>query len=68
VNVFMKNDSPPSDRRRPFIRPPWVLVTMSIVGDMAIIAPPSALTDSPGSRCRVAIAYAGLKLISVLMQ
>jgi hypothetical protein len=56
VNVFMKNDSPPSDRRRPFIRPPWVLVTMSIVGDMAIIAPPSALTDSPGSRCRVAIA------------
>jgi hypothetical protein len=26
------------------------------------------LTDSPGSRCRVAIAYAGLKLISVLMQ
>ena len=48
VNVFMKNDSPPStDRRRPFSTPPFVLVWISTAGDMAIIAPASALTDSP---------------------
>jgi hypothetical protein len=33
VKVFMKNDSPPSERRSPFIPLPLVLVAMSIVGD-----------------------------------
>src|SRR5262245_42951819 len=69
VNVFMKNDSPPStDRLRPLSMPPLVLVAMSTFGDIAIMAPASADTDSPGSRCTVAIANAGPKLISVLMR
>jgi len=48
VNVFMKKDSPPSTLRfRPFITPPWAPVSIATVEDMASIAPPSALTDSP---------------------
>lgn len=51
LNVLTKNDSPPrTDRRRPFMIPPWVLVAISTPGDIAIIAPASARTDSPGSK------------------
>src|SRR3954470_16435112 len=50
VNVFMKNDSPPStDRRRPLSTPPLVLVWISTVGVIAIMTPASACTFSPGS-------------------
>ena len=63
----MKNDSPPStDRRSPFMMPPCVLVAISTFDDIAIIAPASALADSPWSRWTVAMANDGLKLISVL--
>ena len=61
VKVFMKNDSPPStDRRRPLSTPPFVLVSISTDGVIAIIAPASAFTDSPTSMWTVAIANAGL--------
>jgi hypothetical protein len=57
VNVFMKNDSPPrTDRFRPFMMPPWVLVAMSTDDVIAIIAPASPLADSPWSRWTRAIA------------
>ena len=61
VNVFMKNDSPPSTERfRPLSMPPWVLVLISMSCVIAIMAPASALTLSPASRCTVAMANAGL--------
>jgi len=61
VNVFMKKDSPPStERLRPFSIPPCVLVWISTPGDIAIMAPASAFTLSPSSRCTVAMANAGL--------
>ncbi len=57
VKVFMKKDSPPSTERfRPFMNPPCVLVAMPTVGVIAIMAPASPLADSPWSRWTFAIA------------
>jgi hypothetical protein len=69
VKVLTKNDSPPStERLRPWIIPPLVLVAICTVGVIASIAPASADTDSPWSRWIVAAAYDGLYLISVRMR
>src|SRR5215210_6842409 len=61
VKVLRKNDSPPrTERLRPFIIPPLVLVEICTLGVIANIAPASADTDSPWCRWIVAAAYAGL--------
>ena len=43
----MKNDSPESDRLRPFRMPPCVVVSICVPAVMLSMAPPSQRTCSP---------------------
>ena len=47
VNVFMKKDSPESERLRPFRIPPCVQVSIRVPVVMLSIAPPSQRICSP---------------------
>ena len=59
VNVFMKNDSPESDRLRPLRMPPWVEVSICVPAVMLSIAPPSQRTVSPAVSLVTATVKAG---------